>query len=200
LADQFEGHSNPRQAILGVWLSQVNRGAFYDLVGTHGIPCRRNPPVRPQKLHAQAPALCVTRYRQAFFIGTRRARMSYEHLKVLTRMKLETTRPLLKMAGLTSLLCCLAVAQQSASSGTLSLSSSLSSIVQRMENAQSELRVQAPYQVIREYRLFGAKSSSANADVVAQVDSKPPTSKEYSIQKWSGSSRGKQNCGACPGS
>jgi len=114
--------------------------------------------------------------------------MSYAHLKVLTRMKLEITRPLLKMAGLTPLLCCIAVAQQSASSGALSLSS----IVQRMEKAQSEVRAQAPYQVIREYRLFGAKSSSANADVVAQVDFKPPTSKDYSIQKWSGSSRGKQ--------
>jgi hypothetical protein len=36
------------------------------------------------------------------------------------------------------------------------------------------------------------KSSSANADVVAQVDFKPPTGKDYSIQKWSGSARGKQ--------
>jgi hypothetical protein len=100
----------------------------------------------------------------------------------------EITRPLLKMAGLTPLFCCLAVAQQSDNSGALSLSS----IVQRMENAQSEVRSQAPYQVIREYRLFGAKSSSANADVVAQMDFKPPASKDYSIQKWSGSSRGKQ--------
>ncbi len=36
------------------------------------------------------------------------------------------------------------------------------------------------------------KSSSANADVVAQVDFNPPTGKDYSIQKWSGSARGKQ--------
>ena len=103
-------------------------------------------------------------------------------------MKLDITRPLLKIAGMTPLLCCLAVVQQSASSGTLPLSS----ILQGMEKAQSEVRAQTPYQVIREYRLFGAKSSSANADVVAQVDFKPPTSKDYSIQKWSGSSRGKQ--------
>jgi hypothetical protein len=103
-------------------------------------------------------------------------------------MKLEITRPLLTMARLVPLLCCLAVAQQSASSGALSPTS----IVHGMEKAQSEVRAQAPYQVIREYRLFGAKSSGANADVVAQVDFKPPSSKAYNIQKWSGSSRGKQ--------
>src|SRR5216684_7167879 len=103
-------------------------------------------------------------------------------------MKLEITKAVLITGWLTPLLCSLAIAQQSASSGALSLSS----IVQRMEKAQSEVRAQAPYQVIREYRLFGAKSSSANADVVAQVDFKPPTSKDYSIQKWSGNTRGKQ--------
>jgi hypothetical protein len=100
-------------------------------------------------------------------------------------MKRMITRPLLKMAGLTPLLCCLALAQQRATPD-------LTTIVQEMERAQSEVRPQTPYQVIREYRLFGAKSTSANAEVVAQVDFKPPTSKDYSIQKWSGSTRGKQ--------
>ena len=103
-------------------------------------------------------------------------------------MNLEITRPFLKMAGLTLIPCCLAVGQQSAGPGALPVSA----IVQGMEKAQSEIRVQVPYQVIREYTLFGAKSSSANTKVVAQVDFKPPTSKDYSIQKWSGSSRGKQ--------
>lgn len=103
-------------------------------------------------------------------------------------MKLEITRTILMMGRLTPLLCSIAIAQQGASSGALSLSS----IVQRMEEVQSEVRPQTPYQVIREYRLFGASSSSANADVVAQVDFKPPTSKDYSIQKWSGRTRGKQ--------
>ena len=106
----------------------------------------------------------------------------------LTKMKPAGTRPLLKMAGVAPLLCCLAVAQQSA--GTASLP--LTSIVQGMEKSQSEIRAQGPYQVIREYRLFGAKSSSANADVVAQVDFNPPISQNYNIQKWSGSGRGKQ--------
>jgi hypothetical protein len=61
-----------------------------------------------------------------------------------------------------------------------------------MEKSQSEVQGQAPYQVIREYSLFGMKSSSANADVVAQVDFNPPSGKHYNIQKWSGSARGKQ--------
>ncbi len=103
-------------------------------------------------------------------------------------MNLAIATPLLKMGRLAPLLCCFAVAQQSANPTTLSLSS----IVQGMEKSQSEVRAQASYQVIREYRLFGAKSSSANADVVAQVDFKPPTSKDYNIQKWSGSGRGEQ--------
>jgi hypothetical protein len=98
------------------------------------------------------------------------------------------TRSLLKLAGLTPLLCCFAYAQHGASTA----SRSLSSIVQGMEKSQSKVRAQSPYQVIREYRLFGAKSSSANADVVAQVDFNPPTSQNYNIQKWSGSGRGKQ--------
>ncbi len=100
-------------------------------------------------------------------------------------MKLEITKAILTTAWLTSLLCSLAVAQRSASM-------SLSSVVQDMEKSQSEVRPQTPYQVIREYSLFGIKSSSANADVVAQVDFKPPTGKDYSIQSWSGSTRGKQ--------
>jgi len=103
-------------------------------------------------------------------------------------MRVEIPGSLLMMAGMTPLLfCCFAIGQHSASPEV----PSLTSIVQEMERAQSEVRPQ-PYQVIREYRLFGAKSSSANADVVAQVDFKPPTSKDYSIQKWSGSIRGKQ--------
>ena len=61
-----------------------------------------------------------------------------------------------------------------------------------MEKAQAQLQPQTPYQVIREYHLSGTKTSSANVNVVAQVDFRPPTGKDYSIQKWSGSTRGKQ--------
>lgn len=91
-------------------------------------------------------------------------------------------------AGCLTLLCCFASAQRTIDSAALPLSS----IVQKMEKAQSEVRPQTPYQVVREYRLFGAKSSSADANVIAQVDFTPPTSGDYSIQKWSGSTRGKR--------
>ena len=84
-------------------------------------------------------------------------------------MKPPNTKSLLKMAVLAPLLCCFALAQQSAGVAV----PSLASIVQRMEESQSKARAQAPYQVIREYSLFGMKSSSANADVVAQVDFHP---------------------------
>jgi len=67
-----------------------------------------------------------------------------------------------------------------------------SSIIERMERAQSELRPQFSYQLIREYRLFGANSSSADSQVTAEVNFKPPTSKDYKIQKTSGSKRGEQ--------
>lgn len=100
-------------------------------------------------------------------------------------MKRKSTRQLLKMAGLPPLLCYFVLAQQSAKPD-------LAAIVEGMEKTQSEPQSRSPYQIIREYRLFGAKSSSVNANVVAQLDFKPPASKDYSIQKWSGSSRGKQ--------
>jgi hypothetical protein len=61
-----------------------------------------------------------------------------------------------------------------------------------METAQSAVRSPAPYQVIREYRLFSANSTSAVANVVAEVDFRPPNSKSYNIQSWSGSGRGQQ--------
>ncbi len=107
---------------------------------------------------------------------------------VLTMMTPAITTSLLKIAGLTSLLCCFAIAQQNA--GTAS--PTLESVVQGMERSQSEVRQQTAYQVIREYNLSGMKSSGANASVVAQVDFNPPAGKDYSIQTWSGSARGKQ--------
>ncbi len=95
---------------------------------------------------------------------------------------------LLRMVVAATLLCCFAPAQQSAGTSV----PSLASIVHRMEESQSRVRAQNPYQVIREYSLSGMKSSSANAEVVAQLDFIPPTGKDYRIQKWSGSARGKQ--------
>jgi hypothetical protein len=103
-------------------------------------------------------------------------------------MKVEITTPVLISGSLIVLLCSFAHAQWNVVSGA----PPLSSIVREMEKAQSEHRPRTPYQVIREYRLSGTKTSSANANVVAQVDFRLPAGKDYSIQKWSGSSRGKQ--------
>ena len=101
-------------------------------------------------------------------------------------MKRKITRPLLKMAGLTPLRC--------SSPRSAECKPDLTAIVQGMERAQSEVRPQTPYQVIREYRLFGAKSTSANAEVVAQVDFKPPTSKDYSIKSGPGAREESRSC------
>jgi hypothetical protein len=98
------------------------------------------------------------------------------------------TSSFFKVAGLAAVLCGSAVAQQYSSTEE----PSLAAIVQGMEKSQSEVRAQGAYQVIREYRLSGAKSSNANAEVVAQVDFVPPASQNYNIQKWSGTGRGKQ--------
>src|SRR5207253_8775729 len=89
---------------------------------------------------------------------------------------------------LCAFLCSGALGQQSSSSAT----PSLQAIIEGMERAQSDVRPQVAYQLIREYRLFGSKSSSSDSEVVAEVDFRPPSSKHYNIQTRSGSSRGEQ--------
>ena len=90
------------------------------------------------------------------------------------------------MAGGTVLLslCSAAGAQESANSGGLALNL----IVEAVEKAQSAVHPQFPYQVLREYRLSGSNSSN----VVVEVNFRPPTSKDYRIQRSSGSKRGEQ--------
>jgi hypothetical protein len=68
----------------------------------------------------------------------------------------------------------------------------LEAIIQSMQRAQAAARPQASYQIIREYRVFGARNSKADSEVVAEVNFKPPASKGYRIQKSSGSNRGQQ--------
>jgi len=93
------------------------------------------------------------------------------------------------MSGaLTALFCSTGIAQQSAPSGTMPLGA----IIQSIQNAQAGARPQASYQIIREYRLFGAKDSKADSQVVAEVNFTPPAFKGYRIQRSSGSSRGQQ--------
>ncbi len=68
----------------------------------------------------------------------------------------------------------------------------LNSIVDSLEKTQAGTRPRVSYQLVREYQLFGSKESNPKSDVVAEVDFRPPASKDYRIQKTSGSSRGEQ--------
>src|SRR5258708_40055506 len=68
----------------------------------------------------------------------------------------------------------------------------LEAIVQSIERAQAAGHPQASYQIIREYRLFGARDSKADSEVVAEVNFRPPAFKDYRIQRSSGSNRGQQ--------
>ncbi len=90
--------------------------------------------------------------------------------------------------ALIALLCSVAVAQETASFGTMPLDA----ILQAMQRAEAAVRPQASYQIIREYRLFGARDSKADSEVVAEVNFRPPASKDYTIQRSSGSTRGPQ--------
>ncbi len=90
--------------------------------------------------------------------------------------------------ALIALLCSVGVAQKSSTPGTMPLDA----IIQSMQKAQAAVRPQASYQIIREYRLFGAKDSKADSEVVAEVNFRPPASEGYTIQKYSGSNRGQQ--------
>ena len=103
-------------------------------------------------------------------------------------MRLGGSKSILITAGLIPVLSGLTIAQKNPDSVPLPLTV----IVQDMEKAQSEGHAQSAFQVIREYRLSGAKNTSANVDVVAEMNFNPPTSKDYRIQKWAGSMRGKQ--------
>ncbi len=101
-------------------------------------------------------------------------------------MPLAITTDLLKMGIVAVTLCGIGLAQQGNSAP------SLQSIVQEMEKAQSEAHPQVSYQVIREYRLFTTNTSAADSEVIAKVDFRPPSSKDYDIEKRSGSTRGEQ--------
>lgn len=85
-----------------------------------------------------------------------------------------------------ALLCC-GVAQQN-TDGAISPNS----IIDAVEKAQAGIRPQVSYQVVREYQLFGANGSNPKSSVVAEVEFRPPASKDYRIQESSGSNRGEQ--------
>jgi hypothetical protein len=65
-------------------------------------------------------------------------------------------------------------------------------IVEALEQTQAGVRSPVSYQIVREYKLSGAKDSRSDSEVTAEVDFRPPTSKDYRIQKSAGSGRGLQ--------
>jgi tRNA nucleotidyltransferase/poly(A) polymerase len=87
-----------------------------------------------------------------------------------------------------ALFCPFGIAQESTARVTLSLNS----IVVALEKAQTGGRPRVSYQVIREYHLFATNDPSANSEVVAEVNFRPPAAKDYRIEKSSGSNRGQQ--------
>src|SRR5258708_14069633 len=92
----------------------------------------------------------------------------------------------LTMGTAIALFCCLAVAQKTTPSETMPLNS----IIEAIEKAQVAVGPQVAYQSIREYRLFGANDSTANSDVVAELDFRPPARKHSKTQQAPCSNRG----------
>ncbi|HET7893560.1 MAG TPA: hypothetical protein VFL34_18670 [Candidatus Sulfotelmatobacter sp.] len=90
--------------------------------------------------------------------------------------------------ALVALLCSGLSAQEGPTAATMSLDA----IVQGMQRAQVMMRTQDSYQVIREYRLSGTSNSKSDSEVVAEINFRPPAYRDYTIQHFSGSSRGPQ--------
>lgn len=90
--------------------------------------------------------------------------------------------------ALVALLCSGLGAQQTPATGTMSLDA----ILLGMQKAQAATRPQVSYQVIREYRLSSARDTKSESDVVAEINFRPPSYRDYTIQSSSGSSRGPQ--------
>ena len=86
------------------------------------------------------------------------------------------------------LICSLGMAQEPSPSGP----ESLDAIIQAVQKAQAATRPHASYQVIREYHLFSVKDSKTDSQVVAEINFRPPSFRDYTIQRSSGSNRGPQ--------
>lgn len=90
--------------------------------------------------------------------------------------------------GGVALLCCAADSQENSHAGTVPPQS----IFEALEKTQVEVRPPVSYQIVREYRLSGPKDSDSDSEVVSEVNFRPPASKDYTIQRSSGSKRGVQ--------
>ena len=91
----------------------------------------------------------------------------------------------LASGALLAMFCSAGFAQESGHAKT----TPLSEIVESLERAQEGAHP-VSYQVVREYRLFGAKDSKTNSEVIAEVNFRPPARGDYRIQQSSGSERG----------
>ncbi len=91
----------------------------------------------------------------------------------------------LASAALLAMFCSAGFAQQSGHAKPVPLNQ----VVESLERAQQGAHP-VSYQVIREYRLFGAHDSKANSEVIAEVNFRPPARGDYRIQQSSGSDRG----------
>jgi hypothetical protein len=90
--------------------------------------------------------------------------------------------------GAFTILGCVALAQDNFHTGTIPLNL----IVEALESSQATVHPQVSYRIVREYRLSGSKDSRADSEVVAEVNFRPPASKDYRIEHSSGSNRGQQ--------
>lgn len=152
------------------------------------FPVGKSSRLNLHKLHPYSPCILVLPLSlQHFPLARDVPVMILVHLK-RHGMRLQFTTRLLPLLVTTALFSGFGVAQQS--TGTVALP--LDSILDSMQKTQAGAHPQAAYQVIREYRIFGANSSDANSEVVAAVNFSPPSSKNYQIQTSSGNNRGQQ--------
>lgn len=104
-------------------------------------------------------------------------------------------RILITAVALPTLFASVAMAQadQAALNGTTSAAAPpINSIVSRMQEAQAATRPQVAYQEIRKYRIFPSNNSNAASEVLAEVDFRLPSTKNYYIQQRSGSARAEE--------
>lgn len=103
-------------------------------------------------------------------------------------MRVSTPTHCLTIAISMAAFCCFGAAQQPGNNGRIPVNS----IVEALEKAQAAVHSQVSYQIVREYRLSGARDSDADSEVVAEVNFRPPSREDYRIQRSSGSNRGQQ--------
>lgn len=105
------------------------------------------------------------------------------------------TRLLISAFALHALIATIALAQadQAATEGNMSAAApSVSTIVSRLDTAQSGARPQVAYEETRKYRIFPSNNRNAASEVVAEVEFRMPASKNYYIQQRTGSARAEE--------